>query len=819
MSSRERQPLIGAEARAAREEREERRRNRRRLVGVVGLCCTLCCSVGVLIALSFGLTPAAPTPAPTPHPPTLAPTAAPTVAPTSAPTPLPTTTSAPTASPTASPTVMPVVRGSCCFSEPLDDFFGCFENMTADVCTSLKSVRDFGEGIFHANMACNDTMCSFTQANSQACCSLLGTCTNDLSPGECDPIMGGVYSQFERCTASGACGPGPPTPAPTPSPPGSCCAQPNVGSDVACFDNVNSDVCAAIDATPNVISVFEVGATCATSFCAAGQPNNRPCCSFLGTCTDDYTEARCALLGGVFSAGDTCTDTGVCVPSPPTPAPTPAPPGPAPPCGPTPPLGYCCTIQPGSNRTLACADIVTELECDNTGGTALRTFVPGETCDSISTFTSVLTGVVADVPSCCVTCTSPANMACVQPVGDASACTTAAAALRMQGGHASCVGTFSTESCAKRADCAFVSTGCCDDGVVAAEQCRDTASLSPCATPMPGAVCCIDGRCAPDVATCGGGIRQLFQCPGASTPIATAVTDCVSTRPIGRARDDGFCTVAASNAISTAPYISAVAHVRVDQSSFTSSSCSATNECTCANGVVDFPCGIVNDDSHTCIATTSCVDGVCEWEYTAVAIATCDDGLECTNDYCSSLGALIVCSSIAVENGTACDGGNGECREGICVPCSRTPTAAPTRAPTPVPTPAPTPSPTPVPFTGSCCVTCSGPNATYCVQPSIDSTDCTAVRGVIKTNNGHAACTSVFGTTTCKTRDGNGQCSVDITPFVGGCCDDNYVGGSQCANVESTSYCIGTVTLGTVCCTNGTCAASSIDCGGAQFTK
>jgi len=146
------------------------------------------------------------------------------------------------------------------------------------------------------------------------------------------------------------------------------------------------------------------------------------------------------------------------------------------------------------------------------------------------------------------------------------------------------------------------------------------------------------------------------------------------------------------------------------------------------------------------------------------------------------------------------------------------PTPAPTSAPTPAPTPAPTLAPTPAPtvaFTGSCCVTCSFPNATYCVQPSANSSECTAARNSIKTNNGHASCTNAFDTTTCKTRDDNQQCSVVSV----GCCDDNYVGGSQCANVENTNYCVGTVTPGTVCCTNGTCAADSTACGGPAFAS
>jgi len=93
-----------------------------------------------------------------------------------------------------------------------------------------------------------------------------------------------------------------------------------------------------------------------------------------------------------------------------------------------------------------------------------------------------------------------------------------------------------------------------------------------------------------------------------------------------------------------------------DSDACTMDSCDlATNEC------------VNTDISSSCDDGDACTEDSCAPASGCVNMdisASCDDGEECTADRCDSATG---CSSDPVEDGTACDGGSGECTGGTCV--------------------------------------------------------------------------------------------------------------------------------------------------------
>lgn len=182
-----------------------------------------------------------------------------------------------------------------------------------------------------------------------------------------------------------------------------------------------------------------------------------------------------------------------------------------------------------------------------------------------------------------------------------------------------------------------------------------------------------------------GATRGVIKCPSAA-PSRFLPTDCNAIRSI----DDTYreCivgTVDARTVIDDSMYyhsdkVGSTAGTYTNQNVFlpnvTSYYCSETGsrKCTCdASSCVLRGVGSFEDSEYEnlCIDAVWCDDltGTCEMNFTAAAVAACDDDNECTHDFCITdivdAEAVRVCNYLNVTAGTACTGGTCD-GEGAC---------------------------------------------------------------------------------------------------------------------------------------------------------
>ena len=110
-------------------------------------------------------------------------------------------------------------RGSCCLTG--SGSMTCLENATEAICDALPQSGQFiTSSVFMENVTCDSPDACGGQTNENKCCSDIdnapGTCTNDLTPIECQ-FLGGAYTLTLECLPSGSCG--------VPEGTGACCAN------------------------------------------------------------------------------------------------------------------------------------------------------------------------------------------------------------------------------------------------------------------------------------------------------------------------------------------------------------------------------------------------------------------------------------------------------------------------------------------------------------------------------------------------------------------------------------------------------------------
>ena len=187
-------------------------------------------------------------------------------------------------------------HGACCLPD------GTCEVLSSYACSAAG-------GVHHGpDTVCEPDLCEY------ACC-VDWDCIGDFSKSLCD-VFDGYWALGERCDAGFECE-------------GACCLD-----DMECLDTY-ADVCATMGGE------FIPGAQCSDDPCP------QACC--LGTECELYTEADCAMLGGLFVGG---------------------------PCTPDLCVGACCDDYDGT----PCEDDWLRGDCTVDDGFDQPRFVPGGTC-------------------------------------------------------------------------------------------------------------------------------------------------------------------------------------------------------------------------------------------------------------------------------------------------------------------------------------------------------------------------------------------------------------------------------------------------------
>lgn len=211
------------------------------------------------------------------------------------------------------------------------------------------------------------------------------------------------------------------------------------------------------------------------------------------------------------------------------------------------------------------------------------------------------------------------------------------------------------DSCNPTVGCVHAPVNC-DDG----NRCtQDTCSpVNGCTNTDTSSMCndnslCTTDRCDP-VRGCvnsfvicdDGNACTAESCNSATGCASTPVADGVSCdRGLGRCKA-GVCEPIGCTANSGCDDRDACTEDRCDL---------ATNQCI--NQDISRFCDDGNAcTADLCLATTGC-------QHNDIS-ANCDDGEECTADTCES---DVGCTATPVENGTVCEGGEGVCRDSVCV--------------------------------------------------------------------------------------------------------------------------------------------------------
>lgn len=220
------------------------------------------------------------------------------------------------APPTAAPTPIPPIPAGACCIKPQFAAVACFDSMSSSACNTIASYPGFSLAGFSPGATCASIVTGACAIRNTLaiCCSLDGSCTNNLSGGNCG-LLGGTSTDGGVC--SGTTCTLPATPSPTIYDPSrlSCCVPSNSSFVIwpsggpVCFSELTNAQCTALggSALNSPCNLRNCKGADTYGCCDRGTalPSNQWCAS--------TTYEDCAIYtGAVFIPGSACGADGNC---------------------------------------------------------------------------------------------------------------------------------------------------------------------------------------------------------------------------------------------------------------------------------------------------------------------------------------------------------------------------------------------------------------------------------------------------------------------------------------------------------------------------